>query len=356
MVFKLKYGLIAAVLALLSACGGGGGGGSTPVAAVAATATAAPSSPLITLVAASSYVNTSEEWAAFNLLNAERSRCGFGMLTQNAALDRASLAHANYQLLSYTAPVAPATQGTYVWGHTETVGKPGYTGTDAGVRALAAGYVAAGAGYSVSDDIYSQTGGSVRTGFGAQSIQGLLNAPYHARSLLSSYRDIGLAVRLNTDITSLAGANPPGLVTQIALAHTQVAGPQLMAASAVATYPCAGSTNIGRQLTNETPNPVPGRNLLTSPLGTSIMVMVRDGQTLTISSASMINVATGVAVTLRTPITAANDPAVPADFLLNQGYVAADAPLLANTVYQVTLNGSNNGTAFSRTFTFTTGL
>lgn len=62
------------------------------------------------------------------------------------------------------------------------------------------------------------------------------------------------------------------------------------------------------------------------PLGTSLMVVVREGQTLQITQASMVNQATQAAVTLRPATTTANDP-----------------------------NGRNNGVAFSRLLTFTTG-
>jgi hypothetical protein len=87
-------------------------------------------------------------------------------------------------------------------------------------------------------------------------------------------------------------------------------------------------------------------------LGGSVFVQLRYGNTLAITSATMTQVSNGATVILRTPVTSANSGNA---FLSHQGYVAADAPLLANTAYQVTINGSNNGTAFSRTFTFTTG-
>lgn len=39
----------------------------------------------------------------------------------------------------------------------------------------------------------------------------------------------------------------------------------------------------------------------------------------------------------------------------NEAYITADAPLDALSTYQATINGIDNGTAFSRTRQFTTG-
>lgn len=112
-------------------------------------------------------------------------------------------------------------------------------------------------------------------------------------------------------------------------------------------------------MSGENPNLVPGRNLLTSPLGTSIGVAVDVGSTLVITSASMIKVSTGAFVTLRAPVMAANDPNAIKGvtyFKSNEGFVSADAPMDADTQYQVTITGTITGTVFSpRTFTFTTG-
>lgn len=111
-------------------------------------------------------------------------------------------------------------------------------------------------------------------------------------------------------------------------------------------------------LDNETPNPVLGRDLATNPLGSSVYIAVHEGQTLAITSASMIKVTTGASVALRPAVTSANDPYAPCAsgcYKSHEAYIAADAPLDANAQYQVTVNGTNDGTAFSRTFSFTTG-
>ena len=42
-------------------------------------------------------------------------------------------------------------------------------------------------------------------------------------------------------------------------------------------------------------------------------------------------------------------------YMANSATVGADAPLQPNTQYEVVINGTNNGTPFTRQFTFTTG-
>lgn len=89
-----------------------------------------------------------------------------------------------------------------------------------------------------------------------------------------------------------------------------------------------------------------------------VYVAVSAGNTLRILSAAMTEVQTGRTVKLRPPVTAVNDPIRGCQegcFEPHQGYLAADAPLLANAPYQVVLHGSSNGLAFSRVFTFVTG-
>ena len=324
---KIARWLSAVALAALASCGGGGG--STP-----------PAVPQVAVVPALSgaYAAGSEELAAFNLLNLEREHCGFGTLTQNAQLDAAARAHADYQIFDN------------LISHVEVAGNPnGFTGVLPSDRIAAAGYTDAGA---VADEIAGFIGTNQKVGLGEPALRNLLNAPYHLQGLMSGFRDVGLSVRSGLD-TGTASAT---VILQINAAYKRSVGPQLLAASEVLTYPCEGTSGVNRQLTNEEPNPVPGRNLATTPLGSSVYVSVRVGNELTISSASMVQIDTGQSVTLRAPITAAaaNDPCAGC-FQSHQAYVAADAPLQATTAYQVSINGTNNRTPFTRTFTFTTG-
>lgn len=306
--------LTAVALAGLTACGGGGDAG--------------PAAPA-----------GSEDLAAFTLLNAEREHCGFGKLAQNAQLDAAARAHADYQVINS------------VISHEEVAGKPGFTGVLPPARIAAAGYADAGA---TADEIAGFIGTSQKAGLGEPALRNLLNAPYHLQGLMSGFRDVGLSVRSSAD----TGAGSATVLLQINAAYKRSAGPQLFAGTEVHTYPCEGTSGVNFKLANEEPNPVPGRDLSTTPLGSSVYVAVRAGNVIGISSASMKQISTGLPVTLRAPVTAANDPYGPCAagcFQSHQAYVAADAPLQPNTAYQVTINGTNNSVGFSRTFTFSTG-
>ncbi|RYF17982.1 MAG: CAP domain-containing protein [Comamonadaceae bacterium] len=358
-----------ALASVLSACGGGGGGdaddsSAAPAAAPPSTTTGAvpdgtvstPEAPAPIMIPAPApapagtsqpadqastaprptYAQGSEELAAFDFLNAERGRCGFGLLAQNTKLDAAAKAHADYQLVNN------------LFQHTEDRASypTGFTGTTPWDRFAYQGYTNLGGGV---DQITGISGTADKAGFGVQGIRNLLNAPYHLKGLMAGMREMGVSVRSSTDTATAQ----PRVLLQYDAAYTQAAGPQNLSSADVQTYPCDGSAGVNRQLTNESPAPVPGRNLQSNPLGTSVYFSVRSGNALVVDSVTMTDARTGSQVALRGVITSANDPN--REFLANEAYVAADAPLAANTSYQVTVTGTNNGTSFSRTFTFTTG-
>ncbi len=335
-----------ALAALLSACGGGSDSASPPAQAAApAPATTSPNPSLVTsLATAPAYPADSEELAAYTLLNAERNRCGFGLLAQNAPLDAAARAHADYMIInSLNSHLENPTQYP-----------EGFTGTEPLARVRAQGYTDVG---GLTDEFaFFTTSDPVQTkrGLGVLGVRALLNAPYHLNGLMTGYRDVGIAVRSNDD----TGKGQRGIFVQINAGYTASAGPQLLGSTDVQTYPCEGTTGVNRQLTNETPNPVPSRDLLANPLGSSVYIAVRQGNRLAITSAAMTNASTGQAVALRTPVTSANDPYGPClggCFAPHQGYIVPDAPLQPDTGYTVMISGTNNGGAFSRSFTFATG-
>lgn len=344
LVHKSGAGLVSAgaTLLMLTACGGSGGSDGPLGAGV--TASQVASTPAATTPDLSQpYLAGSEELSVLTLLNIERQRCGFGILTANTQLDAAARAHADYQIINsrnsnLEDPLVP----------------DGFTGIDPKARARAQGYTNAGA---VTDEYEFFTSTipitSVR-GLGQLALRPLLNAPYHLNALMTGYRDIGIAVRSIQD----TGRGVNGAFVQINAAYKADVGLQKLGATDVMTYPCEGASNITRILRNETPNPVPGRDLSTNPLGSTVYIEVREGNTLAITNASFRDGVTGQNVILRVPVTGANDPYGPCAlgcFKAHQGYIVADTPLQPNTPYIVSISGTNNGAAFNRTFTFTTG-
>lgn len=320
---SFRFTLAVLTAAVLTACGGGGGGGTTAPVAATPPPTVSTAASLITTVGPATY--NGEQAVAFNLLNAERGRCGFGLLSQNAQLDKAAAAHANYSKVNQ------------VFSHDETTGLPGFTGTTPTARGAAQGYA-------------GQVGEVMASGDGNYATRSLLSGPYHMRALLDGYRDVGIG---------MLESNVPGFPYFVADLGTQTGfGVQQLGSSDVVTYPCDGTAGVNFQLRGEVPNPIPGRDLASNPIGTPVLIKVRDGNTLVITNAGMINVATGAPVALRAPVGAANDPNAGggvAYFKPSEAYIAPDAPLTRGTAYQVTITGTNNGTAFSRTFSFTTG-
>ncbi|HWT20463.1 MAG TPA: CAP domain-containing protein [Variovorax sp.] len=325
-------------------------------------------STIVTSVPAPTYAVGSEELAAFNLLNAERSRCGFGLLAQNAHLGIAAAGHANFQLVNNLV------------GHFQDDAKPAFTGVTPADRANAAGY---GRGL-VLDDFADATGAKANVlgptefapqGRGVAAVRSLLSAPYHALDLLSPQLDVGFSI-MSSDLVGTTANFGPRAITQIATGIALGQFSQKPDGAAVQTYPCDGTTGTAYQLKNEQPNPVPGRDLSTAPVGQPIVVAVRVGQLLTISSATMVKKSDGSPVILRAPMVRANDPNFLAD--PSRAIILPDRPLEANTDYNVTVEGTNttmrdfnNGNpistgtnpaitssttgSFTKTFTFKTG-
>lgn len=318
-----KLAVIASV-AVLAACGGGGGGSNSP--APTPTPTPAPTpvsnSTLVTSVASATYPG--DFAAAYNLLNAERSRCGFGLLAQNAQLDAAAAAHAAY------------ISATGSFSHAESPGPATFTGAAPADRVTAKGYPAQ----------QGSIGEVMAGGSGEAVIRGLLSAPYHLLVLTFGSRDIGMGAAPS----NIAGT--PYFVANIG--SQSAAGSQSIASTDVATYPCNGTTGVNFLLRNEIPNPIPGRDLSVTPIGTPILFKARDGNALVITNVGMVKAATGAAIALRPVVTAANDPN--GLFQASQAYVAPDSPLEPLTKYTVTYSGTNANVPFTNSsFSFTTG-
>ncbi|MBC7618319.1 MAG: CAP domain-containing protein [Candidatus Saccharibacteria bacterium] len=330
-IFKL---VTTASAALLVACGGGGGGqtAATPASPASPAVPLSTAATLVTSVPPASY--TGQAAIASAVWNAERSQCGFGLLSQNPALDGAAAAHASYSVISGTVA------------HEEISGQPGFTGETPASRIAVKGY--AGTGSTVSE-VMTGVNGAILSSAGNYAIRSLLSAPYHLRAMVDSYRDVGMAFGNGSVGSPFVGD----------LGYQTAASPQLIAGSDVKTYPCDGSAGVFPELRSETPNPVPGRDLAINPIGTPVLVRVRDGNTLVVKTTSMVQLSNGAAIPLRPTVTAANDPNRVNGIgyiRANEAYFAPDSALAPNSQYQVTVTGTNNGVDFSRTFIFTTGI
>ena len=304
---------------------------------------------MLTSVPMPTYPAGSDELAVFNYLNKERARCGFGMMAQNTLLDRAAKNHFDYTVLNHPRPSC----------HYQTPGLPGFTGVNPIDRTTALGYQLVG-GTFVSESLVGQIfnyAPNDRTRFNDNSaplsnMKILLNAPYHALDLISNHKETGIGYgEFNQKKTEWYDSFQNFLVVKLARVKFS-STEQDLTSNSVRTDPCQGSTDVVRILNGENPNPVTPRNLGTNPIGSSVMVKVRTGNTLLITSASMNNAATGEPVVLLPPLTRANDQN--SRLQTNAAVIMADKPMSAATEYNVSISGTNNGVAFQRSFKFKT--
>ncbi|MFJ1260564.1 CAP domain-containing protein [Cupriavidus sp. CuC1] len=322
--------LVLSLLAVLSGCGGGGGGGDSTTSGSSQPTT--PTVPVVTtdstIVAtapAGTYSDT-DKLGAYNYLNAQRVTCGFGALAQNAALDKAAQAHADFIAKNVDAGHADA------YGHLENATYPGFTGSAPLDRANLQSYGGVGVGEDISADPSAYVG-----------VQEFLSVTYHAVSVLGGYRDLGIGVSKKTSTWAL-----PVVVLNLGLRST--ADVQNLDSKVVATFPCDGQTSVTTAHGSESPSPILGRDLTINPAGRSVIAMVRTGQTLSVSEFTVT--ATGGTALKATLLTSATDP----NKMLSSNVVALipDAPLAAKTTYTAKLVGTNNGQPVNKTWSFTT--
>lgn len=243
----------ATLLALLALTGCGGGDDDPPPAPAPAPAPAPPppgpapappndpNSPFaLQLGAVSSNYGTATtiaqlRTATFDEVNRIRGAMGVGRLVQNATLDRLAQTHADY--LGQNNEFA----------HTETPGRPGFTGATFGDRFRAAGYV--GSATELIASIRAVQPGAALAGLLGQCAWSLMNAPYHTQALASGARQIGVGIGdygTGTYVCVLVVGLPQGASPQIAAAE-----------NAQAVYPFPGQTGVPSRFSGESPDPIP---------------------------------------------------------------------------------------------------
>ena len=231
--------------------------------------------------------------------------------------------------------------GTY-HGHYEVAGLPFFTGVTEAARALAAGYT-----FPVGADLATDSGplslpGQLITTF---QLGDLLGAPFHLLSLMDSYSDLGVGVsrkvRNTVEINAL----------NITLGRR--AGVNDLDPDQVYTYPCQSTTGVHPVLTLESPSPIPLNLPNNNKLyGSPIIVKVRVGRALALTSANLTPSAGGPAVAVQI-VDLSNTPQL-AFVRSDSAYILPRSPLTPGTSYTVQLAGTSGGAAFSKVFSFTT--
>ena len=306
--------------AALAACGGGGGGTTTTAPTVTTPPVPVAQSTIVTSVPAATYPAGSDERAAYDLLNAERQKCGFGLLAQNTKLDAAAAAHSNYQLVNN------------IPSHFETQGFPGFTGINVVARANAQSYGGSGVGEDIAFNLR-----------GLESMRGLFTAPYHLSGLASDLLDVGMSF----NSTQLSQQIRSALTVDLGIQPSKVA--QASVPGSVLTYPCDAVVDLKPNFT-EIPNWAAASG--NGAGGTPVYVVASNKEALIVTSASITPSGGGV-VPVQV-LTSANDP----NKILqaHQALVIPPSSLVANTTYRVQISGTVGGAAFSKDFTFKTGI
>lgn len=332
----LKLATLAATLSLttlLAACGGGGGG--SPATASTGTGSTAPSAANTGATPTPTYAAGSQQLAAFNQLNAMHQQCGFPTVSENTLLDQAAVNHMGYM----------ADQKTLT--HFETVNTdPHYTGYYPSDRMTHVGYSVAGGNQATEDYLYSTTDIG-----GALGVIGLASVPYHLSSLFYPLAEAGVSYQA----LNFGPANPAYTLLIDFGNNASGAPASPIFASAPLTFPCSGTTGVDYESASaENPTPyINGQpvNLATNPIGTPITVVGNLNDTVLLTSGVMI-APNGNQITLNLT-DSSNDPnKTLAPFA---AFAFPTNPLQPNTTYSATLTGTDNGTAFSRNFSFTTG-
>ena len=349
--------LFAAVSAAfaLSGCGGGGTGTAAPPSAAPSTPIPAPApapSPTApgvnTTPQVATYPAGSPEAAAFVTLNAERGSCGFGFLKQSAKLDM-STGDAN---VYFAARAAESIASAQAFSHLEAGGKSGFTGAFPWDRAEFRGY---GAPADVAEDnstvSYSVANAQSNLTISNGLVTSLLTSVYHLSSLMAPRTELGLAFIRTTSADNWD-------TSRLNITLGIPAGDARQVGTAVRTYPCQGTTQVGATFvpSNESPNPAP--DLGAAVIGTPIYVNGPEGQTLDLTTATVTATAGG-AVPSRL-MTRANEPVFTSTgvhgIALNEAFVLPTAALTKGASYTVTITGNSNGTAFTKTFAFVPSL
>lgn len=362
-------GLFAAAVAVaaLAGCGGGGSDSSTGAVGVTppapvptpspapspapapAPAPTPPATGINTTPQVATYAAGSPQAAAFTALNAERGSCGFGFLKQSAKLDLAT-ADAN---LYFAARAAESIAAARAFSHAEIGGNSAFTGVFPWDRAEFRGYGApADAAEDNSTVSYSAANAQSSLAISNSLVTSLLTSVYHLSSLMAPRTELGLAF-LRTTSADNWDASRLNMTLGIP------AGDARQVSTAVRTYPCQGTTQVGATFvpSDESPNPAP--DLSTAVIGTPIYVNGPEGQTLDVATATVTATAGGAVIPIRL-LTRANEPGFTTNGVhgigLNEAFVLPTAALTKGASYTVTVAGTSNGTAFTKTFVFVPSL
>lgn len=321
-----------AVSVFLAACGGGGGGSSS-----GSTTPTGPTGTSANLQQAQTpnYASGSDQSTEFTIINSFRAAHGFGPLNQNSKLDASATAHVTYCSQNTPSDV-------------ETTGAAGFTGVTVQDRATAQGYSGV-TGEVLTTDYLS---GSTDAPYATTAADTYIGTVYHRAVLMNEQlTDIGIGFgQFNSTLVGQPA------VQQINVVNVGYSGQgQSNASDFVGIYPANRMANVPLHANIEEPNPFPAltsQAQFNTSTGFPISIAVASGQTLTVTSFTVT--AAGQTTALpATVITSASDVNLTSS--PNAAFLVANGAFQGNTTYTAAFSGARNGTAFTMSWTFTTG-
>ena len=303
------------IAALLAGCGGGGGGGGTTAVSSTAPSTLPqePGAPALT-------GNTATD--GYNWLNYRRAQLGLSVLTRNSQVDAAALGHSNYLRLNNTVS------------HEQTAGAPGFTGAVLADRLGAAGYALTG-GYAIGEVISATSNTS-----GFYQAEELITAIYHRFVMFEPvFKEVG------TGATSVANGYTY-FTADLTSRNGLGAG---LGLGRLVNYPANNQTNVPTNFfsNTESPDPVPDQDEVGFPI--SVHADSGRGGAGVVVRSFTVTPRGGSALGTRL-LSHANDSRTAS----SAAAIIPLAPLRAGTLYDVSFDGTVDGVAAPRTWSFTT--
>jgi uncharacterized protein YkwD len=302
----------------LVACGGGGGGSS---GSNAGASNGTPSTGFSGQDASAPAPTNNIATDGLNWINYRRSQIGMPALTHNAIIDVAAQGHSNYQRTNNTVT------------HTQTAGKPGYTGASLQDRLQAAGYIFSGQN-AIGEVISATSDGS-----GFYMAEELITAIYHRFVIFEPvFKEIGTGAATTSANYSYFTAD---------FVANEGYGPGIPAGTIV-TWPFNGQTQVpGTFLSDyEEPDPVPNINAVGYP----VSVHTNLSRKLTVQSFTIRVHGSGSDLATRL-LAQGQDANTTTE---SAAAIVPLAPLASATTYDVTFTGAVDGTPISRSWSFTT--
>jgi uncharacterized protein YkwD len=257
-----------------------------------------------------------------NWLNYRRAQVGMAALARNKQIDNAAQGHSDYQRINNVVT------------HEQTAGRQGFTGVRLQDRLAAANYVIGGS--NAIGEVIS----AANKGTGFYMAEELITAIYHRFVIFEPvFKEAGAGSATTSAGYSYFTAD---------FAASNGFGPGL-ATGMLAVWPVSGQTQVPPNFFSdyEEPDPVPDIN----EVGYPVSVHTNLTRRLTVQSFTM-RARGGTAGNLATRLLAQGQDANTTT--TSAAAIVPLAPLAARTTYDVTFIGAIDGTAVSRTWSFTT--